>query len=618
VVIGSPYDKPHIAVNHASTDGCPKVRCRKAETIEEGAGMSDASGRATPGYGSNEASRNSTAKAVDLTLEVVPDKGGMYKVEASSFAGAGTATLRLPTVDLAMRNESIGQEIRTAAQAPELPPEIAEDVCAIGQELFNAVFVEAVLSTYKKARRAAEDAEVPLRITVSLSRAPELLSLPWEALYDDPIFLATQRNSTVVRRVSSNKPLRPVLVRGQVHVLGVIASPTDMDPLEVAEERRRVLRELEPVTSGGLAQLQWLEPATVEALQRALRQDHHVLHYVGHSGLAPSGDGFLVLERSDGSSHRVSGSLLANMIGRQTQLRLAVLNSCASAAAADGDPFSGIATKLVALGVPAVIAMQYVVGDAAAVTFGSALYRSLIQADREVDEAVADARLAVLSEGHEGDCVAPVLFMQNTGARLFDLSLIGWYTLDATTPARSPEWGRPGFLGLALSDPIERAMRLLGTEFDLYSLDDKVTRCWAFQEESRVCVEERDGSIEGLSVSIDGDNPGMLRISLPYGLLLGASTMKDTLAIERTSGPRVRRESPELLLTETWSYVCPDSGEGWQKIEFSTSTAAGREEHKHNWFSWDMDLSNRLVTSCSVRPRGSEHMGPHWEPVSPH
>jgi hypothetical protein len=287
-------------------------------------------------------------------------------------------------------------------------------------------------------------------------------------------------------------------------------------------------------------------------------------------------------------------------------MRLVVLNSCAGAAAVDGDPFSGISTKLVALGLPAVVAMQYVVGDAAAVTFGAALYRSLIAGERDVENAVADARLAVLSEGYDMDWVAPVLFTHSGDTRLFDLSMLGWYTLDGSRPVRSPEWGRPGFLGLCVSDPIERAMRLLGPDFDTYSIEDRRTRCWAFQAEARVCVEEHGGAIIGLSISVDDDNSGKLRVSLPYGLLLGESTLNDTLAIERLRPPKVHRSAPELLLSETWSYVCPDSPEGWLKIEFSSHTTAGRDEHPPDWFSWDMDFSGRQVTSCRIGPRGHE------------
>jgi CHAT domain len=360
------------------------------------------------------------------------------------------------------------------------------------------------------------------------------------------------------------------------------------------------------VTTGGLAEVHWLEPATLEGLEAALRQDHHVLHYIGHSSLLPSGDSVLVLERNDGSSHLVSGSLLANMIGRNTQIRMAVLNSCASAAVVDGDPFSGIAMKLVALGIPAVVAMQYVVGDAAAVTFGSSLYRSLIDRERVVEDAVAEARLAVLSRGHEIDWVAPVVFVQRSEARLFDLSMIGWCTLDGSRPARWPQWGQPGFLGLTVSDPIERAMRLLGSDFDTFTDDTRIYRCWTFQGESRICVVEEAGSILELSASIDGDDHGGLRISLPYSLLLGESTMVDTLAIERLREPKKERSAPENLLSETWSYVCPDSGEGWLKIEFTTTTSAGREDPNPDWFSWDMDLSRHLVTGCRIAPRGTE------------
>jgi hypothetical protein len=156
------------------------------------------------------------SESVELSLELSPADDGSYRVEASGVAGAGES-IRLPAVELAVRSESIGRALRTA-DTDALPPELVQDVSAVGQELFDALFVDSVRRAYDSARRAAEDGGVPLRIVLSLSHAPELLSVPWEALYHDPLFLAAQRGTTVVRQLPSQEPLRPALVQGRVRI----------------------------------------------------------------------------------------------------------------------------------------------------------------------------------------------------------------------------------------------------------------------------------------------------------------------------------------------------------------------------------------------------------------
>ena len=59
-------------------------------------------------------------------------------------------------------------------------------------------------------------------------------------------------------------------------------------------------------------------------------------------------------------------------------LRLVVLNSCEGARTTLTDPYAGVATTLVQLGVPAVVAMQFEISDRAAIVFAEELYTNLI------------------------------------------------------------------------------------------------------------------------------------------------------------------------------------------------------------------------------------------------
>ena len=106
----------------------------------------------------------------------------------------------------------------------------------------------------------------------------------------------------------------------------------------------------------------------------------------------------------------------------RTRCGSSVLNSCEGARTSAVDPFAGIATSIVALGIPAVVAMQFEISDKAAITFAEELYQSLIARQDPIDVAVAEARKAVFTEVNETEWATPVLFLRNEDGRLFDFA----------------------------------------------------------------------------------------------------------------------------------------------------------------------------------------------------
>jgi hypothetical protein len=552
--------------------------------------------------------------AGDLVLTFGRD-GHDYRVEARTSDGqdaVGSLQLPFDSEELTAFVVGISRSMRELSMAGA----VRRDMADLGRRLFLALFHGPVGDLFAAARQRAEDEGAPLRLSLSLSAVPELLDVPWEVLFDDPVFLAAQPDTPLIRILAEGRPLEPLLVKGTVRILGVIASPNGHPVLDSAAERDRVRRALEKVTGNGLAELTWLDAATPSALQEALRDEYHVLHYIGHSDTTPDGDGVLLLQHDDRSPAPLSGTVLANMIGRRTTLRLVVLNSCKGARTTLTDPYAGIATRLVRLGIPAVVAMQFTMSDEAAVTFAAALYEALIQRELPIDAATAEARLAVLSDGNEQEWATPVLFLRATDSRLFDLSLVGWYTLDGSRPARTSVDTDPkssylqteGFLGLRLSDPIDRAIRLLGSD---YTVDGEDTTgrniyYWKFHE-SFISITTRRGSIVELTVSIDPDAPSDLRLALPYGLVLGESRMNDTRILGE---PRVARGMPEMILFVRWTYTVPHSPEGSVVAQFSYHTLALRDEDAASrGFSSDMDVGDRLIGAATFGYRGAVYEG---------
>ena len=309
------------------------------------------------------------------------------------------------------------------------------DAEVLGGALADALFSGAVGASYDADRLRAERAGHGLRLSLSLADAPALLSVPWEFMYRRPRFMASQRDTPVVRLLDIGSAVPPPTVASVVRILGVIANPRSLPPLDVDAERRRVEQTLARVTEFGRVELDWLEPATPRRLREALRDgSYHVLHYIGHSDFTDDGEGMLFLEDIDGTAAEVNSTVLANLLDDQDDLRLVVLNSCEGARTSLTDPYAGVATTLIQLGVPAVVAMQFPISDAAAITFGEELYTNLIARQDPIDAAVAEGRKAIYVEIDRVEWATPVLFVRDPDVELLRFAL---------PPAPLPPPGEP-------------------------------------------------------------------------------------------------------------------------------------------------------------------------------
>ena len=175
------------------------------------------------------------------------------------------------------------------------------------------------------------------------------------------------------------------------------------------------------MVANGQVRLDWLEPASPRSLRLALRDgNYHAIHYVGHSDFTAAGNGVIYLEDpDDGNAVEVDETLFANLLSDQNALRLVVLNSCEGARTTLTDPYAGVATTLVQLGVPAVVAMQFEISDRAAIVFAEELYTNLIGRRDPIDASVSEARKAIYSDVDKVEWATPVLFVRDPDVELF-------------------------------------------------------------------------------------------------------------------------------------------------------------------------------------------------------
>src|SRR5262249_49983672 len=148
-----------------------------------------------------------------------------------------------------------------------------------------------------------------------------------------------------------------------------------------------------------------------------------MFHFAGHglfegTELTPDGvllkRGSVVLETASGDPDYVASDQLAVALGN-AGVRLVVLGACNSASRDAHGAWTGVAPALVREKVPAIVAMQYRLADAAALTFIPYLYARIFQG-YTLDEAVFEGRQAIFNAAQdwakERDWGVPALYLR--------------------------------------------------------------------------------------------------------------------------------------------------------------------------------------------------------------
>jgi CHAT domain-containing protein len=127
----------------------------------------------------------------------------------------------------------------------------------------------------------------------------------------------------------------------------------------------------------------------------------------------------MALADEKGDTHLLAATRLTRLLDDHYPLRMVFLNSCEGARGSERDAFSSTAATLVRCGIPAVVAMQYEITDAAAIEFSRSFYEAVADG-LPVDAAVAEARTAVSMESML-EWGTPVLYMRSPDGRIFDI-----------------------------------------------------------------------------------------------------------------------------------------------------------------------------------------------------
>ncbi len=275
-----------------------------------------------------------------------------------------------PTQGILVVREKDG--VNTVYGCPNLNRKSFKDLTnpkAIGTVLFESLFPpgDKARESYKLAFHDAQKTGATLRFRLDISLSePWLYSLPWETLYDtvNDTFVARDPRTVFSRNAPTGRDEAPaILTPPRLRMLVAVSSPKNsadhhMTCFDRSAMYNQVEKALEPLSH--VVQWKLLEGSTTPSRLRSelVSGRFHILHLVAH-GFVEENQGTLVLETEKGECEFVQEKYFTQIFLGDRHLRLLTLMSCRGGDLSDiYEPLSGVAGRLVAAGLPAVIAMQ--------------------------------------------------------------------------------------------------------------------------------------------------------------------------------------------------------------------------------------------------------------------
>lgn len=348
-----------------------------------------------------------------------------------------------------MLNKAVPRRIDDTARgdktAAEFAAEQAQKLAEYGQRLYGFLFGDGKeLQSFLKYNDAyAKSAHLTLALH---SSAAILWRLPWEYIHDGQDFLALHGKFQLSRRPHELGKLEREPVHLPLRLLIIISSPEDAVELNTEKEISAIQEALDDAERGGLIRTEYLEDATLEAIGEALKNfNPHVIHYTGHGIFKEdkqkpeNSRSYLALEQDDGRTKLAGIKDLRPHLQQATELRLAVLSGCQTAQTSDSDAFSGVATGMLAVDIPAVVAMQFSILDSSGIQLARAFYTALAQGE-SLAAAMGKTRVSLwqFAEGPGYDWGIPALYLRTQAMVLVDANqkdLAGLEDLRGLTPS---------------------------------------------------------------------------------------------------------------------------------------------------------------------------------------
>lgn len=295
----------------------------------------------------------------------------------------------------------------------------------LGKRLYEIILPHPIHTLFNVTEAVARSQQRKIRTRLTIE-PDALASLPWEFTYREEMgyFLAANPDTVLSRYLDLPLPAGYIRRReGPLHMLIIISDPSDQIRLNPDEWERMILKALHRPRQDGLITTTTVKRAIYDEIYEALlARQPDIIQFVGH-GIYRNGKGYLLLvNKETNKTWEVDDERFADIfLGFNRRLGLVNLATCESAKSESQRSFVGIAPKIVQMGVPAVVAMQYNVLISTAEIFLENFYKS-VAGRKPVDWAVQQARNAIsIIEGLDNrEFATPVLYMRAEDGNIFE------------------------------------------------------------------------------------------------------------------------------------------------------------------------------------------------------
>ena len=237
----------------------------------------------------------------------------------------------------------------------------------VGTALFDAIFGGAIGELYRTSEGYAQGRGYGLRLRFRVE-PPELSFLPWELLFDSfhDRFVARWPNRPLSRHVATKGLQQPLETVRPLRLLVVISNPVNLEAYHLGEldadkERNHIEEAPREWRRAGVLKIEAMDHAIVSEIGDRLRDFRpHLLHFIGHGSFRKvrrEDRGCIVLEDVKRRCKLIDEKVFAEMLDAE-MTRLVVLNACETATSSSLRALSGMAARLVQVGMSAVVAMR--------------------------------------------------------------------------------------------------------------------------------------------------------------------------------------------------------------------------------------------------------------------
>jgi tetratricopeptide (TPR) repeat protein len=296
------------------------------------------------------------------------------------------------------------------------------DLETYGQRLYAYLFGDG----QRLANFLEFNADGRTAVTLTLSMHPNaapLWRLPWEYLHDGREFWGLNGRFHLNRQPAGMGQLAPDPVPLPLRLMVIVSAPEDQHELDTEEEIGVLQEALDDALRQGRVEVAYVDDALLDNIGAQIRAfNPHIIHYTGHGAYDKKGErSYLALEDELGQTRPAGIDDLRPHLSAAADLRLVVLSGCQTGQTSNQDAFRGVATGLLQLDVPAVVAMQFAILDKSAIKLAGAFYGALARGETAA-AALQAARVALwqYDDGPGYDWGVPALYQRAADLRLID------------------------------------------------------------------------------------------------------------------------------------------------------------------------------------------------------